>query len=99
MEVEAENEIPHDMLEELKKFKGQSIVLYENSGHKHKKSIYGIRTKSRSENSFKITMDSDGGIPLKRFVAGQDVEPSVSGVLETNCKCILFDFHRITVTK
>ena len=99
MEVEAENEIPLGMLEELKKLKGQSIVLYENSGHKHKKSIYSIQIKSRSDKSFKITMESDGGIPLKRFVAGQDVEPSISSILETNCKCILFDFHKITVTK
>lgn len=99
MEVDAENEIAPDALEELEKLEGQSVVLYESSGRKHKKVIYDIKLKRESETSFKIVMESDGGIPLKRFVAGQDVEPSISGILETNCKCKLFDFHKISVTK
>jgi len=73
--------------------------LYENSGRKHKKIIYGIKFKKESDKSFRITMESDGGIPLKRFVAGQEVEPSISSILETNCKCNLFDFHKITVKR
>ncbi len=99
LEIEAENAVSLNLLEELKKLKLQPIVLYENSGHKHKKYIYSIRFKKISDKSFTVTMESDGGMPLKRFVAGQDVEPSISGILETNCKCIMFDFHKIVVTR
>ncbi|MGI0046994.1 MAG: tRNA pseudouridine(54/55) synthase Pus10 [Nitrosotalea sp.] len=99
MEIEAENEISPDLLEGLGRLKGHHIVLYESSGYKNKKTIYGIKFKRESDISFKIMMESDGGIPLKRFVAGQEVEPSVSSILETNCKCKLFDFHKITVTR
>lgn len=99
MEIEAENEIASNALEELGRLEGQPVVLYENSGRKHKKIIYDIKFKKESEKSFRIMMESDGGIPLKRFVAGQEVEPSISSILETNCKCKLFDFHKIIITK
>ena len=99
MEIDAENEIAPNSLEELEKLGGQSVVLYENSGRKHKKVIYDIKLKRESGTSFKIMMKSDGGIPLKRFVAGHEIEPSISSILETNCKCKLFDFHKIVVTK
>ncbi|MGH2612367.1 MAG: tRNA pseudouridine(54/55) synthase Pus10, partial [Rhabdochlamydiaceae bacterium] len=99
MEIDAENEIASSTLEELGRLEEQPIVLYENSGRKHKKIIYDIKFKKESEKSFRIMMESDGGIPLKRFVAGQEVEPSVSSILETNCRCKLFDFHKIIITK
>ncbi len=99
MDVETESEIQPHMLEELKKLKKQTIVFYESSNHKNKKFIYNIRFKKRSQNSVRITMESDGGIPLKRFVAGHDVEPSVSSILGTNCKCVLFDFNKITIVR
>lgn len=98
-EVEAENEIEPDMLKELKKLKGQPITLYENSGHKNKKRIHAIKYKKKSDKSFTVLMESDGGIPIKRFVSGQEVEPSVSSMLETSCKCKSFDFQKIIVTK
>ncbi len=98
MEVETENEIEPALLEELQKLKEQPIILYENS-HKNKKSIYNIRIKKISGNSFRMKMESDGGMPLKRFVAGQEVEPSISSVLGTNCRCAKFDFHKITVIR
>ncbi|MDE1878876.1 MAG: pseudouridine synthase, partial [Thaumarchaeota archaeon] len=99
MEIDAENEITPNALEKLGRLEGQPVVLYENSGRKHKKIIYDIKLKRESETSFKIMMKSDGGIPLKRFVAGQDVEPSISSILETNCKCKLFDFNKIIIMK
>ncbi len=99
MEIEAENEISSGLFEDLVNLKEHQIVIYEGSGHKNKRSIYSIKLTRESGRSFKIMMESDGGIPLKRFVAGQEVEPSISSILETNCKCKLFDFHKITVTR
>lgn len=98
MEVEAESEIDPSLLEKLQRLEEQPVILYENS-HKHKKTIYGVRSRRIDGNSFVITMESDGGIPLKRFVAGHDVDPSVSSILETNCRCLQFDFQKIVVTR
>lgn len=99
LEIEAENEIQPNALKELKKLKDQPVILYENAGHKNKKNIYDIKFERESDKSFKVMMESDGGIPLKRFVTGQKVEPSISSMLETDCKCKLFDFHKIIVRK
>lgn len=98
MEVEAENEIEPSLLEGLEGLRGQQVVMRENS-RKQKKTVYKIGIRQKTPNSFKVNMESDGGIPLKRFVAGHDVEPSISGILGTNCRCVQFDFHKITVTR
>jgi tRNA pseudouridine synthase 10 len=47
--------------------------------------------------SFTILVELDGGIPLKRFVTGNNVEPSISMLLENSCKCTTFDFHKIVL--
>lgn len=99
LEVETENEIEPETLRELKRLEHQPVILYENSGYKNKKAIYTIKYARKSGKSFEIVMESDGGLPIKRFVTGENVEPSVSSLLETNCKCKLFDFHKIIVTK
>jgi len=99
LQVETESELKSGILKELKKLKGQSVSLYENSGHKNKKKIYSIKFAKKSNKSCTVQMESDGGIPIKRFVAGHEIEPSLSSVLETNCKCKAFDFRKITVTK
>ena len=98
VEIETENAIKPGKLKELKKLKEQPLTLFEKSGHKNEKKIYSIKFKKKSDKLFRILMESDGGIPIKRFVAGHEVEPSLSSILETNCKCKLFDFHKIVVT-
>jgi tRNA pseudouridine synthase 10 len=98
VEIETENAIKPGKLKELKKLKEQPLTLFEKSGHKNEKKIYSIKFKKKSDKLFRILMESDGGIPIKRFVTGNEVEPSLSSILETNCKCKLFDFHKIVVT-
>ena len=98
MEIESEGTVDASALEVLSKLKGQQLTLHENS-HKQRKTIYNIWVTRGSENLFRVKMESDGGIPLKRFVSGQEVEPSISGMLETNCRCTQFDFYKITVTR
>lgn len=99
LEIEAEDSIRSYLLDHLEMLKKNLIVIYESSGHKNKKMIYDIKAEAESDRLFKIVMESDGGIPLKRFVAGQEVEPSISEILGVNCRCKLFDFHRITVIR
>lgn len=98
MEIGAEGEVDDLLLDKLRNVRRQQVVL-SDSPRKQKKMIYKMAAKKESSNLFKVRMESDGGIPLKRFVAGQEAEPSISGMLGTSCKCIRFDFHKITVTR
>jgi len=98
LEIETENEVEPHVLKALQYLKEQSISLRENRGWKNKKRIYGIKLKRKSDRSFTILIDLDGGVPIKRLVSGQDVEPSLSSILENQCKCKLFDFHKIVLT-
>ena len=98
IKVETENEITQSKLKALYKLEKQTISVYENSGKKNQKKIYHIKYKKMSDNSFSILMEADGGVPLKRFVNGSEVEPSITSMLENQCKCKVFDFHQISLT-
>ena len=97
MEVESDTELDGTQLEKLKHLKGRQVTLHENS-RKHHKTIYRIGTKGIDGHSFRVIMESDGGMPLKRFVSGQEVEPSISSLLGSDCRCRQFDFKKIIVT-
>ena len=45
-----------------------------------------------------IQAELDGGLPVKRFVSGELVSPSVSEVLKTEVKCRRFDICGVTET-
>jgi tRNA pseudouridine synthase 10 len=45
-----------------------------------------------------IHAELDGGLPVKRFVSGELVSPSVSEVLKTEVRCRRFDICRVTET-
>ena len=45
-----------------------------------------------------IRAELDGGLPVKRFVSGELVSPSVSEVLKTEVRCRRFDICRVTET-
>lgn len=98
IEVETEKEITQSQLKTLHKLEKQTISVYENSGKKNQKKIYHIKSKKISDNSFSVFLEADGGVPLKRFVNGAEVEPSLTSVLENQCKCKVFDFHEISLT-
>jgi tRNA pseudouridine synthase 10 len=98
IQVETEKEITPSQLKTLHKLEKQSISIYENSGKKNQKKIYHIQYKKRSSNSFSVFIEADGGVPLKRFVNGSEVEPSLTSILENPCKCKVFDFHEISLT-
>jgi tRNA U54 and U55 pseudouridine synthase Pus10 len=42
-----------------------------------------------------LTIIAEGGLPIKRFVIGDNVVPGVSQIIENNCKCDEFDFLEI----
>lgn len=42
-------------------------------------------------------MRVDGGVPLKRFVTGDNVFPNISDVIANKSKCDTFDFEEIRI--
>lgn len=86
---------PQDLskLEQLRKTK---LVIYD-ADKRAEKSIYTLRYKQESENSFYLYLKLDGGIPIKRFVSGENVFPNISDLLSNNSKCVMFDFDDITM--
>ena len=44
-----------------------------------------------SKTEFTLLINAEGGLPIKRRVTGDNVNPSISDTLETHCKCVEFD--------
>jgi len=44
-----------------------------------------------------MTITAEGGLPIKRFIVGDDVLPNVSRLFDTSCVIQEFDFLDITV--
>ncbi len=95
VQVETEGEIDSTVLQQLHHLKDKPIKVRDGSGWKNHKKIYGIKFKKKTENSFTALVQMDGGIPIKRLVSGPEIEPSFSSILENQCKCRTFDFHKI----
>ncbi len=68
------------------------VTVYDDSGRRIKKSVRVIRYRRLSECKLTITIDAEGGLPVRRFVKGDNVTPSISQVLEDTCRCVQFDF-------
>ena len=99
MQVQTQNEIKSLHLRNLHKLEKQPIAIYENSGKRNQRNVSDIRYKKKSSNLFSISMKADGGVPIKRFADGVEVNPSLSSILANPCKCTVFDFYDITLTK
>jgi tRNA pseudouridine synthase 10 len=97
LEIETEKDLSPERLNILKSLKDMSILINENSSWKNQKRVYDVKIKKVDRRSFTILMESDGGIPIKRFVTGSNIEPNLSLLLENSCKCITFDFHKIVL--
>jgi tRNA pseudouridine synthase 10 len=58
------------------------------------KMVYSVRAKARGS-ALVIDAELDGGLPVKRFVSGELVSPSVTEVLKTEVGCRSFDIRRV----
>ncbi|HXW01948.1 MAG TPA: pseudouridine synthase, partial [Candidatus Nitrosotenuis sp.] len=94
--ITTEKPISQESLSKLLQLKG-TIAIYEKSGKRAEKSIHDVKYKINSENSFYLSLVVDGGVPLKRFVSGEDVFPNVSDILENKSKCETFDFEQVKI--
>jgi tRNA pseudouridine synthase 10 len=92
--VETENNITKDKLKPIETLIKNTIAVYDKS-KRNEKLIYSVKHKLLSSNSFSLSMTSDGGLPIKRFVEGNDVFPNLTDLLGTKCICKEFDFHEV----
>lgn len=97
LEIATEKDLMPTTLNVLKSLKDMPISISENTSRKNQKKIYDIKIKKINPKLFTILVELDGGIPIKRFVTGNNVEPNISMLLENSCNCTKFDFHKITL--
>ncbi|MFQ5475957.1 MAG: tRNA pseudouridine(54/55) synthase Pus10 [Nitrosopumilus sp.] len=95
--ISTEDKIDSKNLKKLKELSKHPIVVYEKSGKRSEKKAFSIKYKKNSNNNFTLFIKAEGGLPIKRFVNGDDVSPGISQILNTSCKCQEFDFLDIAV--
>jgi tRNA pseudouridine synthase 10 len=94
----AAKEVDADSLAEAcRRFK-RAIVRFERPHERPvQKTVYSLQTRKRGR-TLMIDAELDGGLPVKRFVSGELVSPSVSEVLKTEVRCRKFDIREVKET-
>lgn len=95
--ISTESQIDSKSLKKLKDLTVNPVVVYEKSGKRSEKKVFEVKYKKNSKNLFTLIIRAEGGLPIKRFVLGDDVTPNISQILETSCMCKEFDFLDIEV--
>ena len=85
-------------LKKLKYLTNTPIEITDSS-RQYKKTIYNLKYKKCSLQSFTVEIEADGGIPIKRFVDGFNIIPNISSLLGTQCSCKKFDINQIYLSK
>jgi tRNA pseudouridine synthase 10 len=97
IKIATRSEIDTKNLKKLKELEKQPVVVYDASEKRSEKNIFSVKSKKTSNNEFFLFLKSDGGLPIKRFVDGDNVSPGVADILDTTCKCLEFDFLDVHV--
>lgn len=71
------------------------VLIYDRFSKPSTRRVHDIKYRSMTDGSIIVTMDVEGGLPVKRFVSGQGVSPSVSEAVGVPCVCARFDFVQI----
>jgi tRNA pseudouridine synthase 10 len=95
LKIYTENEIHSTALKTLKILLREPVVVYEKSGKRSEKHIFDLKYKKTSKNNFTLLIKAEGGLPVKRFVDGDDVTPGICQIINNKCTCITFDFLEI----
>ena len=87
----AGSRVSAEELAELKSRFRRAVVRFERPHNRPTlKTVYKASAKAKGRNLV-IEAELDGGLPVKRFVSGELVSPSVSEVLKTEVGCRSFD--------
>jgi tRNA pseudouridine synthase 10 len=95
LKISTENEIQSATMKNLKSILSGPVVVYEKSGKRSEKTISDLRYKKTAKNCFTLFIKAEGGLPVKRFVDGDDVTPGIRQIINDKCSCITFDFLEI----
>lgn len=95
LNISTENEILSTSLKKLKSIQSNPVVVYEKTGKRSEKTVSILKYKKTGKNHFTLFIKAEGGLPVKRFVIGDDVNPGISQILNDKCTCISFDFLEI----
>jgi tRNA pseudouridine synthase 10 len=97
LKILTSSDIDSKSLKKLKILEKQPVVVYDKSGKRSEKKIFLVKYKKNSKNTLTLSVKTEGGLPIRRFIDGDDVTPGISQILETTCKCHEFDFGNIEV--
>lgn len=90
--------VKEDSLKELRsRFKDATVRFNRPYDKPTLKKVHRVNAKVKGR-SLVIDAELDGGLPVKRFVSGDLVSPSVSEVLKTEVSCRKFDIRRVIET-
>ncbi|HSB84330.1 MAG TPA: tRNA pseudouridine(54/55) synthase Pus10 [Nitrosarchaeum sp.] len=92
LEITTENDILTINLKKLKNITSKPVIVYEKSGKRSEKIISDLKYKKTTKNHFTLFIKAEGGLPVKRFVDGDDVTPGICQIMNDNCTCETFDF-------
>ncbi len=82
-------------LTSLKRLLKTPIIISEKPNKRNQKFIYSVKFRKTSPTSFLFWITVDGGLPIKRFVEGNNIQPNVAELIGHKCECKEFDFHKI----
>ncbi len=97
VKISTESQIDSKSLKKLKDLTINPVIVYEKSGKRLEKKIFDIISKKNSKNLFTLTIKTEGGLPIKRFVVGDNIVPGISTILDKPCKCGEFDFLEVEI--
>lgn len=92
IKINSDSILNSDSLKKLKVLTQIPVIVYDKSGKRSEKKIYSCKYRKISNYSFSLILKVDGGLPIKRFVIGDDVSPGISKILNASCTCKEFDF-------
>ncbi len=94
----AVKEVETEGLAEVRRRFRRAVVRFERPHERPtQKTVYSVRARKRGR-TLMIDAELDGGLPVKRFVSGDLVSPSVSEVLKAEVKCRKFDIREVKET-
>jgi tRNA pseudouridine synthase 10 len=85
---------PEGLAELRSRFRRTTVRFERPHNRPTMKTVYKASATARGRTLF-IEAELDGGLPVKRFVSGELVSPSVSEVLKTEVGCRSFDIYRV----
>jgi tRNA U54 and U55 pseudouridine synthase Pus10 len=88
---------PRGLAELRSRFRRAAVRFERLHSRPSVKTVYRVSATARGNTLF-MDVELDGGLPVKRFVSGDLVSPSVSEVLKTEVGCRSFDICGVKET-